>query len=149
LSGFEQVKGTDYLRAHVYSKQSYEQGYYEKEASATRNYLVANGTDKTSHWLIDGNEQLILNSSDLPERTGVDGPPVKWTCYEVVKSDSNHDGRLSESDGRMLAVADGRGLGYTELIVGIDAVLGHTVRDDGTLLYFYSTCRRCHLPIVV
>jgi hypothetical protein len=150
LGRFERVSGTDYAMAPTHSKQNYQASSYEKDASAVRNYLFVNMLDKSSHWLVPTNKYLFLTAERLPQDTRSDagfrgkvegdndGKPVKWLRYEIVKSDTNRDGRFTDKDRRTIAVSGAAGDGYTELIEDVEQMLGSMLRDDNTLLIFYS-----------
>jgi hypothetical protein len=62
---------------------------------------------------------------------------VKWLRYEVVKSDTNQDGRLTSEDQRTIGISDPTGEGYVELIPDVDRILGYEMRDENNLLVFY------------
>jgi hypothetical protein len=139
LGSFEQVDGTGYFMAPARSKQSYQQSYYEKDASAVRNYLFVNAADKSSRWLVPQNGYLFLGVERLL-RPGdeKDDNAVRWMKYEVVKSDTNGDGRMTDKDGRTIAVSGATGEGYAELIPDVSEVLGSKLTDENTLLVFYN-----------
>lgn len=141
LGSFESIAGTDYIMAPAYSEQTYQLNYAsEKETSAVRNYLFVNATDKLSRWLVPNNNYLFLNterllhSEDDSERN-----EVKWIEYEVIKSDTNGDGRMTSEDQLAIAISDPTGERYVEIVPNIDKILGSKMRDDNTLLIFYSS----------
>lgn len=141
LGSFERIAETDYLITPVYSDQSYSGRLAaSKEATAVRNYLFVNAADKSSRWLIPTNDYLFLNETKLyfPNDERADETSVKWREYEVVKSDTNHDGQLTYNDRRTAAVSDMIGTGYAEVIADIDQIFGAEMRDANTQLIFYS-----------
>jgi hypothetical protein len=138
LGGFSRVEGTNYLMAPAFSKQNYQVSYYEKGASAVRNYLFVNAVDKSSRWLIPDNKALFL-SSDRLSQGDVSNKPMQWMKYEVIKADTNQDKRLTEKDQRAIAISSLTGEGYVELVKNIDELLGSQVQDENTLLLFYRS----------
>lgn len=139
LGNFESIAHTNYLMAPVFSKQSYQQSYYEKGASAVRNYLFVNAIDKTTNWLVETNNYLFLSADKLHwSDNKPDEGTIKWIKYRVVKSDTNADGRLTDKDRWAIAFTDATGKGYTELIQNVEELLGSTLRDENTLIIFYK-----------
>ncbi len=140
---FEKIAGTGYLVAPVYSAQSYSIGLKDKEASAVRNYLFVNVSDKSSRWLIASNDRLILSMERISNdgvigTLGYAAPPAKWLVFQVVASDTNGGRRLTEADRRLIGVADGDGSHYAEVLRDADAVLGKTWQPGDNLLIVYS-----------
>jgi hypothetical protein len=62
---------------------------------------------------------------------------VAWLRYEVVKSDTNQDGRLTKDDKRTIGISDPTGDRYSELITNIDQILGYEMLTENSLLIFY------------
>ncbi|MCK4489165.1 MAG: hypothetical protein KAU23_02840 [Anaerolineales bacterium] len=139
LGGFDRLEGTDYLMAPVYSTQTFQASYYEKGTSAVRNYLFVNAVDKSSRWLIPHNNYLFLNRHQEWHNPAGRSSVVKWLRYEVVKSDTNQDGRLTSEDQRTIGISDPTGESYVELISDVDRILGYEMRDENNLLIFYRT----------
>lgn len=141
LGNFAYLSGTDYLMAAVYSEQDYQMTYSSKEATAVRNYLFINATDKSSRWLIPHHKYLFLRSQNLlrPDEERSDKAVIKWIRYEVVKADTNGDGRLTSDDRRTIAFSNAAGEGYAEIIQNVDEVLGSHLRDENTWLEIYKS----------
>jgi hypothetical protein len=150
FGSFERVGGTDYVMAPTHSKQSYQTSYYEKDASAVRNYLFVNTVDKSSRWLVPTNKYLFLTSEKLlrqateqgarsVKQTDENNEEIKWIKYEIIKSDTNQDGRFTSNDRRTIAISNANGETYTEVIEDVERVLGSMLRDSDTLLIFHST----------
>jgi|GEM_PF-919306 len=152
LGTVERIAGSDYAMAPARSEQTYEASYYEKDASAVRNYLFVNIVDKSSRWLVAGNKFLFLSAVKLTPADAEDSRstkdrydvvqnsgPVRWIRYEVVTTDTNGDNRLTDRDRRTVAVSDASGEGYTEVVRDVDETLGYLLRDESTLLVFYRS----------
>ncbi len=158
LGEFEPIGKTKYFMASVSSNQSYEMSYYEKGASAVRNYMFVDTTDKSARWLVPTNNYLFLNAQQLQEndhspgelpfdkmrgaKNSPDKSIAKWMLYIVVNADTNSDQRLTEKDRRVMAISSVSGDGYTELIQNVDAVKGSTLPDENTLIFFYESDKK-------
>lgn len=158
LGDFAQIANTKYFMAAASSEQSYEMSHYEKGASAVRNYMFVDSTDKSARWLVPTNKYLFLGAEQLHEKQMLPGedfankyggavkPPdqaiVKWMRYLVVTADTNGDQRLTEKDQRVVAISTVSGEGYTELIRNVDAVMGSSLRNENTLIYFYESDKK-------
>ena len=139
LGSFEQLPGITYWWAPVMSTQNYRYSSYDKETTAIRNYLFVNALDKSSHWLVPNNRSLFLKAGPLLYKTDNSSPEsADWLQYDVVKSDTNQDGRLTSEDEKTIAVSRVTGENYRELIQNVSRVLGSTLRDKDTLLFFYT-----------
>jgi hypothetical protein len=161
LGNFVRVTGTDYVMAPAHSKQTYQASYYEKGASAMRNYIFVNVMDKSSRWLVPTNKYLFLTAEKLLLRdTGAEmsagrqtaldrtNEAAKWMSYDVVKSDTNGDGRLTGNDLRAIAISSATGEGYAEVIQNVEQTLGSMLRDEDTLLIFHSSGGRSYVSEV-
>jgi hypothetical protein len=162
LGNFSRVAGTDYVMAPAHSKQTYQASYYEKDASAVRNYIFVNVMDKSSRWLVPTNKYLFLTAEKLLllRDTGAEmsagtqttsdrnSEVAKWMSYEVVKSDTNGDGRLTGNDLRAIAISSATGEGYAEVIQNVEQTLGSMLRGGDTLLVFHSTGGRSYVSEV-
>lgn len=143
LGAFERIPGVGYMVAPVNSAQSYSVALYNKEATATRNYLFVNLQDKSTRWLIPNNDHLILTMERLAADGtflgwGSDQKTVKWLIFEVVDSDTNGDKRLTNADRKSVAVAEADGSRFAEVLTNVDEVLGKTWTAGDNLLVVYS-----------
>lgn len=143
LGPFETISGAGYMVAPVLSAQSYAVAFKEKEASAVRNYLFVNLQDKSSRWLMPNNNQLILDmewraADGSAVRWGSNEKAVKWLVLRVVASDTDGDRRLTESDRKIIAIANADGSQYAEVLKDIDTILGETWKPPDEMLVVYS-----------
>ena len=143
LGTFETIPGAGYMVAPVESAQSYSVAFKEKEASAVRNYLFVDLQDKSSRWLIPNNDHLILSMEWMAAdgslvRWGSNEKPVKWLVFHVVASDTDGDRRLTESDRKLIAIANPDGSQYAQVLRDIDTILGKTWKAPDELLVVYS-----------
>ncbi len=78
-------------------------------------------------WLLPANNQLILSHRGLGSRDIRDNDfVVEYFLYEIVREDTNMDGKLDDKDERLLAMSEPDGGNYTELLDNIDVYLGAT-----------------------
>ncbi len=147
VGGFRQITGTNFLMANAYSNK--ESGILEKLESSeygTRskpvyNLLFASVDDLTGRWLLPHNRFLIWATEELPPakykgRSGADNTPVeeervvRWLYIELLKSDTNNNGKWDNEDRRTIAIVDPSGANYAEIIPEADEVLHHAMRGD-------------------
>jgi len=141
LGNFRELEGTPYLIAPVNSQPNTRSNSYEKKSLTVRNYLFVNGNDKSAEKLVSGHEFVFLNAQEVfLERR--DDKIVRGMWYEVVKADTNNDERLDNKDKKTIAVSDVSGSDYTEIIDGIDRLLGSHQKNSTTLLVFYELDNR-------
>lgn len=149
LGGFQQIRNTSFLISPVYSKQEYSVGSIGsgKSASATRNYLVLNSTDKSTKWVASTNKYLFLSNSEIHESTDA-ASKVIGLRFSVVQEDSNNDGRLTGEDVACLAMSDLDGGNFTPVVTGINAFLGEQQPEPDILLVFYRSGGKNYLAEV-
>ena len=80
------------------AEQKSDRSYYSKSSSSVRNYLFYNQTDSTSHWLLESNNWLILNKHTIHAGINKEKKYVVGFLYEIVKRDTNNNGRLDYDD---------------------------------------------------
>ncbi|MGF1673011.1 MAG: hypothetical protein ACFCUV_04900 [Rivularia sp. (in: cyanobacteria)] len=137
LGSFRELEGTSYLMAPINSQENSRQSYYDQNTLRTYNYLFFNTNDKSAQRLVVGNKFLFLNAQEVVLQRR-DDKIITGMWYEVVKADSNNDGRLDEQDNKTIAVSDVSGSDYTEVIDQIDRLLGSHQKNSTTLLVFYE-----------
>lgn len=136
MAALRPVAGSDYLIIPLTSDQRYAQSYYDKSASSYRNLLFVNRHTQQQHWLFAHNNWLIDQYVVL---TTEQQPKVPLgILYQLIKTDSDQDKRLTTKDSITLAISDFSGAGYRELFPAIDQLLGQYVADQQTLILFYK-----------
>ena len=71
---------------------------------------------KQARWLFPKHHFVIKAVDQLREKEGYEKEdPTRAMYYEVIKEDSNGDGKLSEDDKSVVAVSSIDGSGYVEL----------------------------------
>jgi hypothetical protein len=140
LGNFTPIAGTPYYMAPISAEQNYRQEYYDKSAISIRNYLLLNVNDRTAVRLVPKNNTLFLNAETVGQK-GKNGETTKaeglW--YQVVKTDTNGDQRLTENDARTIAISDVSGKNYTEVVPRVDRLLGSLQPDPTKLMLIYET----------
>jgi hypothetical protein len=142
LGAFSPIRGTDYLVAPILrdaaarATGSFSLSSPGYTPETTHNLIFLNQRDETIHQLVPTNDQVFVYRESFPEQREEDEEvvPVAWFLYGVVAADTNDDGQLDQGDRLTLAVSDGGGQGYTELLANVETVLGTTLRDPSTLL---------------
>lgn len=106
-------------------------------SSVTRNLLFIDLSSGEQRWLIEGSNALIPHYR-LVERDVARGKDAEVIAIliEVVKSDTDGDGRLSDEDRLTVAFAKPDGTGYTEALMDIDRLLGNRQMGDELLVGF-------------
>ncbi|CAN5497485.1 hypothetical protein BH18ACI3_BH18ACI3_13960 [soil metagenome] len=139
LGGFNRISTTSFLISPFFSKQEYNVGFGSgKDASATRNYLILDSSDKSTRWLVPTNNNLFLNQSEIHE-TADKNSKVVALRYNVVQEDTNGDGRLTDADKTDFAISDINGANFSTVVRWIDDFLGEEQPSADTLFLFYRS----------
>lgn len=148
LMQFEQIHGTHYVMSEITdarSRTSLSSSSYS-EKGAVRNLVFLDGDSLASHRLFDTSAYVILATTQYPTHESEGDSPTprsdavvtQWLVYQVLKADTNGDGRLDGSDEQTLAVTDASGSGYAEVLSGIDENFGITMLGAGQIVVVYS-----------
>jgi hypothetical protein len=101
--------------------------------STTRNIIFFTGKEMSSHWLYETNKYLIKKTEQL--KKNADDCKARETVamyYEVIKNDTNKNGKLDENDLTTAAITTANGLNYKELETGATSIIDHSI-DTETL----------------
>jgi hypothetical protein len=140
IGSFEEIPGSEVLRAPLNVRQTYSLGSGTKEAGSTRNYLFFDPSSRSTYWLKPSMEGLILKAKSLPssEEYGQKKPDTSVVVYLAVEQDSNGDERLTSADKKLIAVSDPKGKNYRVIVDSVDRLNeARLVRPD-RLLILYS-----------
>ncbi|MEM8604192.1 MAG: hypothetical protein AAGF24_10200 [Cyanobacteria bacterium P01_H01_bin.121] len=144
LSSFEDLPGTDVLRAPLTVEQSYDFRSSAKKSASIQNYLFFDPTTRSTYWLQEDSQGLILSNSYLPEQPPnalyneqPETPPLA-VIYTVVEQDTNDDGFLSSNDTPSLAISDVEGTRFAVILEAIDRLYGTTINDANNALILYT-----------
>ncbi len=143
LGNLREVDGTTYLMVPLYSDQSYTQSYYSKSTRSTRNYLFLDSETGNSKWLFANNDYLIASDSFISETNDkennrLESKSVIAVLYQLIKQDTNGDGRLTNNDLLTIAFTHFNGNDYQEVLSGVDRFLGYKVLKANSLLILYQ-----------
>ena len=133
------IAGTPYYLAPISAEQNYRQDYYDKAATSVRNYLVININEQSAVRLLPQNNSLLLNAEAVGQKNDK-GEIIKAEAlwYQVVKTDTNGDQRLTEADTKAIALSDVSGKNYTEVLPQIDRLLATVQPTPTTLMLVYE-----------
>jgi hypothetical protein len=101
----------------------------------TRNLIFFVGKEMESHWLFENNNYLIEKVVQLKrEAHGCETQETTAIYYEVIKDDSNKNGKLDLDDLVSVAITSPDGLNYKKLDTGLTSVLDHDVDAEASIL---------------
>lgn len=135
LSGLTPISGTHHVMLTLHSDQRYAQSYYDKSVSSARNVQFIDGDTNRAHWLFPHNRFLITDSIQL--FTTADDTVTRAILYRVVKGDGDGDRRLTRDDPMVIALSTPLGEGYSEILDGVDELVGSHLVDEESLLLVY------------
>jgi hypothetical protein len=147
LNQFERIHGTPYLMAEITEAQAQRSGSSSSysQNGTTRNLMFLDGESLASHKLFDTDAYVILATTPYPSQdkaneseTRSDQIVTQWLVYQVVKSDTNGDGKLDALDHQTIGVTDASGTGYAEVLSSLDQFLGMTMLSPGQVVVVYS-----------
>jgi hypothetical protein len=111
-----------------------------KAAPSTRNFLFHDLNTGESRWLFPTHDQLIHHHRPLTVAKGGETEDfVLALYYEIVKDDTNDDGRLGTGDRIVIALTLPDGQGYKEVVRDVDLVIGTQAISDNVLVVMFQT----------
>jgi hypothetical protein len=150
LGNIEHVQGYSSVIIPLNSDQDFNLGYSGSKSSvSTRNLLFTNLNLGTSHWLFSNNgylissHRLIRNSDSYNE-----DKPVLCILYYIVKSDTNGDMKLTESDDLTIAISKPDGTNYQEILSDVKDVLGYEVLGQETIAILFARNQKSYIQYV-
>ncbi len=101
----------------------------------TRNILFFVGENLKSHWLFSTHSNLISNISLLTMDIQKDKKePMIAFAINLIKTDTNGDGVLSDKDSKVIALINPDGSHYTEIEKEITEIIDTKVVNNGKVL---------------
>lgn len=135
LGSIDSVCGHDakYIELQTQRKGgSYSSG---SSGGQTRNVIFFTGGNSQAHWLFDSNRYLINNVRVIPySYADCDDNDAVLLYYDIIKHDSNNDGKLSADDQHTIAISDPYGRRYKELVTDADRVLDYELTSSNSQL---------------
>ncbi len=140
MGSFEEVGSSAVFWAPLHSVQESSGRTGSWKSTATRNYYFHDAHERVGRWLVDGNDLLFTSNRRVWSRGEYDDSgSVLGVLYEVVESDTNGDGELTEDDVTSLAFSDARGRGYTVATQGIEGISDYSVLSDSVVVVLCRT----------
>ncbi|MBA4502417.1 hypothetical protein [Marinobacterium marinum] len=137
LGYFEQPNSDKVLMIPVQVDQSYDQDYFSKSATSTRNYLFVNTESGEKKWLFKHANYLIASARKVRLSDDAADESAVAIVYQVVKEDSDQDGRLSASDLSVIAITAPDGSDYQEVVEGVEFMTDHALMGTQDLFLIY------------
>ncbi len=130
------VRGLDIRYVELNAREESESLKYSSGSSTTtRNLLFLQGKEMTPQWLFETHLQILHCYKPLyEEEDDEDNKPAVAFYYDVIKSDTNNDGEITDEDLHSIALSHPDGSGYQEIESGIRRVVERQVADNGTTL---------------
>lgn len=156
VGGFRRITGTGFLMASAYANKESgvlekpESDSYGRKAEPVHNLLFASLDDLSGRWLLSHNRFLIWATEELPPEKDKSSVGVykmavpeqrvaRWIYIEVVKSDTNNNGKWDYEDRKAIAIADPSGANYVEVITEADEILQRTMNAEDKLTVVYQS----------
>jgi len=139
LGRIQHIEGAQAIMVPLYSDQQFDIGYSSgKSTASTRNIMFADMHNKTNQWLLPTNSYLISDYDLVSNQTSyTEKSIVTSILFRVIKSDTNGDARLTDSDEVTLAFSTPEGKNYSEVLEGIDEVLGYDLLNEQAIAIMY------------
>ena len=138
LGGSTKMTGLSVVRIPLYSDTSYRSFSSESSGGRTRNYLFIDFSSLSSKWLFDGFQRLILNEHDLYASLNNTGTNIVGSIYEVVASDTNGDGKVTEDDQVIAFWGTPNGKDVVEVVSSAKRILSVEQVTDAEVLIIYQ-----------
>jgi hypothetical protein len=145
FGGFSTAKGWHTLRIPLQSRGA-SPGYSSGGSGLlTRNFLFHDLNTGESRWLFPTHDQLIARHRPLTVANGGETEDfVLALYYEIVKADTNGDGRLGPDDPIVVALSLPDGQGYKEVVQEADRVIGTQAISDNELIVMFQSAESAY-----
>ena len=140
---WSQVSGTPYLMLALKFEQEYEYSSKfsssDRLAKSTRNYLFVNTQNKDKqNWVFANNKNLIIDADFLSKSDENKNRIVIAILYQIAKSDTDGDNRLTKGDLTSIGLSKPDGTSYKNVLENIDTLLKHMLIFEKTLFLLYK-----------
>jgi hypothetical protein len=135
LSDISKVCGQDIqyikLKTPRESKGYSSSGY----RSNTRNVIFFIGADMEAHWLFNTNKNFISKMNQLKIKSdNCKNNETVAILYQIIKEDSNSNGKLDENDALTISLTSPDGKNYIEIESKITSILDYSVNKTASVL---------------
>lgn len=137
---WQAVPGARCLLLPVEAHQEYDESYYSKSATSVRNLLFFKPGESQA-WLFPKHQQLLLNQELLMETaltSGLTEEKIQKTqaiFYQIVRNDTNRDGKWTVNDAQVIAFSKSCGESYTEVLT-VEKFFGFRPVEKNFLLFY-------------
>ncbi len=137
---WQQVPGASCLLLPVEARQEYDESYYSKSAISVRNLLFFK-PGESQHWLFPKHQQLLLNRELLLEEVSSSAlaeekiEKAKAIFYQIVRDDTNRDGKWTVNDAQVIAFSKPCGENYQEVLT-VEKFFGFRPLEQNWLLFY-------------
>ncbi len=140
LGRIEHIKGSESVIVPLYSDQTFDLNYSgSKSTASTRNLMFSNMRTETNRWLLPNNNYLISSHRLINESNSYDrDKDIITILYNIVKTDTNNDSRLTENDNLTIALSDPNGKNYTEVLLNVENVLGYDLINKQAIAIMFN-----------
>ena len=136
LNTLDNICGTEdhYLRLTSRSSENtgLSSGGYDY-SKPIRNLLFITGQQMNAHWLLDDNNSLIVETTQLGSDYHCEKKKTHAIYYEIIKKDTDQNGKLDKADAITVALSLPDGTGFTELVTGNMEILDYQLDGSGSL----------------
>lgn len=129
LGSLEEIKGTGLQLIELFTDEG--KGYSSGYNRSIRNILFVGNGMKTGRWLFPKNDYLITHNQLRINESDDKCCNTVAIYYQVIKGDTNADGKLSGEDTAIVALSRNDGTGYKEIITKSDKIIGSSLTEDG------------------
>jgi hypothetical protein len=147
ISDFEQITGTNILRASLYiSKEEHGLSNY-KGYQPIQNYIFFDTTNQAFSLLKPTDQSLILSTLKLLDLANAEAIASADTrlaiprgfVYLIADRDTNNDQRIDYADLKQIAISDVSGLRFKVLIDGVTQLKGvSTVKNNRAFIFYLA-----------
>lgn len=146
---FEEIPGTDFLSAPLYTEQGYSLGSISKSSESPRNYLFYDPVSGAAHWLLPDNQGLVEDRFEFPPpRYDEKRERVRAILWQVIASDTNGDHKLTQNDLSVVLASGPAGQPLRELVSGVQQVLGANQFTSDRVVLMYVKDHRLRAAVL-
>ncbi|MGD9784930.1 MAG: hypothetical protein AB7E80_12170 [Hyphomicrobiaceae bacterium] len=133
VRSMSRIEGRDVLWGPLGSQEHVTSGYYSKDATNTRDYLLYELGTGSFRRLI-GRDGVLVTQASTVRRDHTAGSPTLALRVAYAAHDTNGDGRLSAQDDQTLALATADGRNLRTLVTDMRSLVAEAIDSDGRLV---------------